>query len=80
MGQNVAEWDLINLFFPNSIRSREIMWMVSTYILYVWETVHIKKQEVKLEKFFGFLTFKFKMHNTTSLGLNVVQFLNLHCN
>ena len=55
MGPNVADWDLINLFFPNSSCGQEILWMVSSHILYVWETVHIKKQEVKLEKFFVFL-------------------------
>ena len=48
MGQNVADWDVLNLFFPNSSRGQEIMWLVSTYILFVWERVHIKKQRVKL--------------------------------
>ena len=69
MAPNVADWDVINLFFPNSIRGQEILWLVSNYILYVWETVSMKKQDVKLEKFFGFLTFKFKMHQVTSSGL-----------
>ena len=80
MGQNVSDWDIINLLFPNSRYVQEILWLVSSYILYVWETVHIKKQEVKMEKFFGFLTFKFKMHQATSLGLDriLVQLLNLH--
>ena len=71
MAPNVADWDVVNLFFPNSSRGREIIWLVSTYILYVWETVQIKKQEVKLEKFFGFLTFKFKMHQATLLELDL---------
>ena len=75
MGPNVADWDIINLFFPNSSRDREILWLVSTYVLYVWETVHVKKKEVELNKFFGFLTFKFKMHQTSLFGLDRV--LNL---
>ena len=75
MGPNVADWDIINLLFPNSSRVREILWMVSNYILYVWETVHVRKKEVELNKFFGFLTFKFKMHQATLLGLDRV--LNL---
>ena len=80
MGPNVPDWDIINIFFPKSSCDQEILWLVSSYILYVWETVHIKKQEVKLEKFFGFLTFKFKMHQATSVGLDRVlfQLLNLH--
>ena len=79
MGQDVVDWDVLNLFFPNSSRDQEIMWLVSSYILYVWETVNIKKKEVKIEKFFGFLTYKFKMQRVTSLG-NMIQILNLHCN
>ena len=71
MAPNVADWDVVNLFFPKSSRGREIIWLVSTYILYVWETVQIKKQEVKLEKFFGFLTFKFKMYQAISLELDI---------
>ena len=46
--------------------------MVSTYVLYVWDTVNIKRQDVKFDKFFGFLTFKFKMYQATSLGLDQV--------
>ena len=82
MGSNVTDWDIINLFFPNSSRGREILWLVSNYIIYVWETVSIKKQEVKLDKFYGFLTFKFKMHQAMSVGLDPVlaQILNLHYN
>ena len=76
MGQNVADWDVIHLFYPNSIRGREILWLISNYILYLWETVHIKKKEVKVEKFFGFLTFKFKMHTATSVGPDLLQLLN----
>ena len=65
MGPNVADWDILNLFFPHSSRGRELIWLVSTYVLYVWETVYNKKKEVELDKFFGFLTFKFKMHQET---------------
>ena len=79
MGPDVDDWDVINLIFPNSSRGREILWLVSTYILYVWETVQYKKKEVKLEKFFGFLTYKFKLQKETSLE-NIIQILNLHCN
>ena len=41
---------------------------------YVWEMVQVKKLEVKLDKFFGFLTFKYKMHQATSS----IQLKNLH--
>ena len=74
MGVGVDDWEIINLFFPNSCHDTEIVWLVSTYVLYVWEMVQVKKLEVKLEKFFGFLTFKYKMHQTTSQ----YQLKNLH--
>ena len=74
MGAGVDDWDTINLLFPNSCHDTEIVWLVSTYVLYVWEMAQVKKLEVKLEKFFGFLTFKYKMHQTISQD----QLLNLH--
>ena len=65
MGASVDDWDVVNLLFHNSSRDAEIVWLVSSYVLYVWEMVHVKKLEIKLEKFFGYLTFKYKMHQVT---------------
>ena len=66
MGGIVDDWEIINLCFVSSRRDTEIVWLVSSYVLYVWEMVQVKKLEVKLDKFFGFLTFKYKMHQATS--------------
>merc|ERR1711947_16888 len=74
MGASVDDWDLVNLLYLKSSHDAEIVWMISYYVLYVWETVHVKKREVKRDKFFGYLTFKYKMHQATSPG----QLLNLH--
>ena len=74
VGAGVDDWDLINLLFPHSSRDAEIVWLVSYYVLYVWEMVYVKKVEVKLEKFFGYLTFKYKMYQATSPK----QPINLH--
>ena len=60
--------------FLNSSCDSEIVWLVSSYVLYVWETVHVKNSEVKFDKFFGYLTFKYKMHQATSQD----QLINLH--
>ena len=68
------DWDIVNLLFPMSRRDAEIVWIVSCYVLYVWEMMHVQKSEVKLDKFFGYLTFKYKMHQTTSPD----RPLNLH--
>ena len=66
MDGRVEDEEIVNLCFVNSSNETEIVWLVSSYVLYAWETVHIKKQEVKLDKFFGFLTFKYKMHQAIS--------------
>ena len=64
LGASVDDWDIVNLLFLNSSKDSEIVWLVSSYVLYVWEMVHVKKLEVKLDKFFGYLTFKYKMNQT----------------
>ena len=74
MGASVEDWDIVNLLFLNFSQDSEIVWLVSSYVLNVWETMHVKKLEVKLDKFFGFLTFKYKMHQTTAPD----QLRNLH--
>merc|ERR1711954_532461 len=66
MGAGVDDWDLVNLLFPNSRCDSEIVWLVSSYVQYVWETVHVENSEVKFDRFFGYLTFKYKMHQATS--------------
>ena len=71
---DMNDWDLVNLLYPKSSNDTEIVWLVSCYVLFVWETVFVKKLEVKRDKFFGFLTFKYKMHQANS----PVQLLNLH--
>ena len=73
-GADVDDWDLVNLMFLNSSRDSEIVWMISTYVQYVWDTAYIKKHEVKLDKFFGYLTFKYKMYQETSPD----ELINLH--
>ena len=74
MGAGVDDWDLINLLFLHSSRDAEIVWLVSYYVLYVWEMMYVKRVEVKLDKFFGYLTFKYKMYQATSPK----QPINLH--
>ena len=75
MGGIADDWEIVNLCFVSSRRhDTEIVWLVSSYVLYVWEMVQVKKLEVKLDKFFEFLTFKYKMHQATSSN----QLKNLH--
>ena len=75
MNAGVEDEEIVNLCFVSCSNETEIVWLVSSYVQYVWEMVHIKKlHEVKLDKFFGFLTFKYKMHQTISPD----QLKNLH--
>ena len=74
IGAGVDDWEILNLFYADSCHDTEIVWLVSSYVLYVWETVQVMKLEVKLDKSFGFLNFKYKMYQTTSK----YQLQNLH--
>ena len=74
MDMTVEDEEIVNLCFANSSCEEEIVWLISSYVLYAWETIHFKKQEVKQDKFFGFLTFKYKMHKAIAPD----QLTNLH--
>ena len=64
--QQLEDWDLLNLFLPHSDFEQEIVWLVSSYVLYVWDNVFVRGAEVKLEQFFGFLTYKYRRHQSVS--------------
>ena len=64
--QIISDWDLLNLFLPSSDYEMENVWLVSSYVLYVWETVFVRGAEVKIEQFFGFLTYKYREHQSIS--------------
>ena len=52
--------DFLTLFFPNCVNENEVIWLIGKFIYYVWITVFVKGNEVKIEKFIGYLKFKFK--------------------
>ena len=61
-------WSWINVFklgvakslLARTLFEEESVWLISTFVNYVWNTVYIGDSDLKLEKFFGFLKFKFK--------------------
>ena len=55
-----SNWELLNFFLPRTQFEEEIVWLISIYVNYVWNIVFIGDSEIKLEKFFGFLKFKYK--------------------
>ena len=60
VGRDVLDWDVLNLFFPKSKHDREMVWMLTHYVLYVWDSLHVKESDVKLDQFIGYLKFKYK--------------------
>ena len=71
-GSSPTNWELLNLFFPKTRFELEILWLLSHYVNYVWRQCFMKNKVVKVEKLFGFLTFKYKSSNLIfgeSLGL-----------
>ena len=64
--QQVTDWELLNPFFPSSAFDQRNVWLISNYVLFVWENISIRGAEVKLEQFFGFLTYKYREHQAMS--------------
>lgn len=58
--QDVSDWDILNLLTPASDFDNEDVWLISSYVLFVWENIFVRNAEVKLEQFFSFLTYKYK--------------------
>merc|ERR1711895_204139 len=74
---NVDDWKIINLMFPKSRFDRELIWLVSSYVQYVWNSVYVRGADVRAEQFFGFLRYKYKELQTgSSIHLKNLQLLN----
>ena len=39
---------------------QDIVWLISNYVSFVWKNFLVGEGVVKVDKFFGFLTFKYK--------------------
>ena len=64
----VSNTDLLHLFIPRGIHLQAIIWLLSKYVLFAWSTIFVQETDVKLEKFIGYLKFKFKSeHCITTL-------------
>ena len=56
----ISDWDLLNLFIPNTPFLKEILWMIGIYVSYAWRAIEKGNKGLCVEKFFGFLSFKYK--------------------
>ena len=66
-GLRSSNWELLNLVLPKTNWEQGILWLISTYVGYAWEHCYVRESGLVLEKFFGFLTFKYK-NSVVSLG------------
>ena len=64
--QSATDWEVLNLFLPSSAYDQENVWLISSYVLFVWKNIFIRGAEVKIEQFFGFLTYKYREHQAWS--------------
>ena len=58
----MSDWDILNLFLPVSEFDKEVVWIISSYVIFIWDNIFVRNADVKLEQFFGFLTYKYKVH------------------
>ena len=72
--QNISDWDILNLFVPDSELDLEVTWLISSYVIFIWENIFVRNAEVKFEQFFGYLSFNYKSLQTISK--NQMRFLN----
>ena len=73
---NVDNWKVLNLLFPKSRLDKELVWLISSYVLYVWDSVSTRGAEVRAEQFFGFLRFKYRELQSRSILLENLQMFN----
>ena len=65
--QQNSDWDILNLHFPKNRNEMKIVWMIAIFVSYVWENSS-NIGELSKEKFFGFLTFKYKETGPSIIG------------
>ena len=68
-GLMCSNWELLNFLLPKTGFEQGVVWLISSYVGYVWEQCYARDSGVVLEKFFGFLSFKYK-NSGVSLGQN----------
>ena len=66
-----SNFEMISLMFEKQIRDLEAVWLVATFVEFVWLEKLKKNRKVKIEHIVGHLKLKYKANqcsNTPSLG------------
>ena len=69
-GMLCSNSQLLSLIIPASTFKWEMIWLISSYVHYAWETVYVGNSCVQIDRLFGFLRFKFRQTIWTN-GLNL---------
>ena len=73
LGGNCSDLDLVNLRFLGAVRERQGVWLIGTFVSWVWEKVFVRgAPELKKEEFFGFLKFKYKMAQELGISIGII--------
>ena len=59
-GSTASNWELLHLLVPETQYEQEMVWLIGNFISYAWNNSYVRNRVVKVEKFFGFLTYKYK--------------------
>ena len=63
---DASDWELLNLLFPHTRYETEVVWLISNYVWFIWENIFVKSESISLDKFFGYLTYKYIEIQATS--------------
>ena len=63
---SVTDGDLLNLSFNRTSYEKEVTWLVSSFVGFVWDRVHAHESSITLNTFFGFLSFKYREFKESS--------------
>ena len=58
-----SNWTILNLAFNAKDSENEVVWLLCQFVYYTWNHFASKETELQLEKFFGFLSWKYKSRN-----------------
>ena len=73
LSADASDWHLLNLLFPHSQYETEVVWLISNYVWFIWENTVVRSESISLDKFFGYLTFKYREKQAAS-GLILRKF------
>ena len=63
---STSNLEFLNLFLPRGTNQLGMLWLIGKFLQYVWNTVYVKENPVKVDKFIGYLKFKYKNDKVSS--------------